>query len=598
MRHWFALGIALLAGVSIASAAESAAYDWDVWRNLPVLDNGRHKPFDTLASETARTLGNPSGLTDPKTGEKLNPVALYLSMLFQWEGEPKTPAHHMSAPNAYFAVHKADEWDKIPLLYVGNRELREALEMPAGEKYISPLTLSDATFHDPQTGKEFPFILQVRKLQAHKLQRMSPLDRKTTALADALWVYQQARMGEMLIVIPMQNAQGEDWISVKELIKAKFDDTSDPKGLIRKAQEQFMQVRTAFRERNAGVFNTASSSFAATVRQIGEATPEYPTQKVISLEIAYNHWAPFRFAWMFCSLTFMLSLMGIISGRQFFCRMAMMFFIACLSAILVGFTMRTLISGRAPVTNMYESVMYLGLGTVIFGLIFELFSKKGLIISAAAAISTIALVLADNSPVVLDPSLKPLAPVLRSNYWLVIHVMTITLSYASFALALGIGDVTLGFYFFRSKNHEAIASLTKFTYRTLQASVLLLIIGTLLGALWAEDSWGRFWGWDPKEVWALITLLVYCAVLHARYLHWVGPLGLAAWSVVCYTCIIMAWYGVNFWLGTGLHSYGSGAGGQVYVVAAIFVQFAYVAAAVFVTSLNPHTVDKSSALPA
>jgi ABC-type transport system involved in cytochrome c biogenesis permease subunit len=166
-------------------------------------------------------------------------------------------------------------------------------------------------------------------------------------------------------------------------------------------------------------------------------------------------------------------------------------------------------------------------------------------------------------------------------------VMTITLSYASFALALGIGDITLGFYLIRSNNREAISSLTKFTYRTLQASILLLIIGTILGALWAEDSWGRFWGWDPKEVWALITLLVYCAVLHARYLGWVGHLGLAAWSVGCFTCIIMAWYGVNFWFGTGMHSYGSGAGGQGYVVAAIFIQLSYVAVAVIVASLIP-----------
>jgi ABC-type transport system involved in cytochrome c biogenesis permease subunit len=585
MRRWFAFAIILFAGASIASAGESAGCDWEVWRNLPVLDNGRHKPFDTLASETVRTLGVPPGITDVKTGEKLNPVGLYLSILFQCEGESKAPPHHMSMPNEYYGVHKADDWDKTPLLYVGNRQLRDALGMPPGEKYIAPFTLSNAAFRDPLTGKEIPFTMQVRKLEAHKKQKMSSLDQKTSALAEAMWVYQQSRLGEMLIMIP---SQGEDWISAKRLMEAKFDDATDPKGLIRKAQEQFLQAKKAFLENKIGEFNSASSAFAATVREIGEATAEYPTQKVISLEIAYNHWVPFRFAWIFCGLTFILSLLGIITGKQLFRPAAMMFFIACLSAILAGFALRTLISGRAPVTNMYESVMYLGLGTVVFGLIFELFSKKGLILTAAAAISTIALVLADNCPVVLDPSLKPLAPVLRSNYWLVIHVMTITLSYASFALALGIGDITLGFYLFRSKNHEAIASLSSFTYSTLKASFFLLIIGTILGALWAEDSWGRFWGWDPKEVWALITLLVYAAVLHARYLHWVGHLGLAVWSVAGFTCIIMAWYGVNYLLGSGLHSYGFGGGGQEYVFAAIFIQFAYVAVAVIKASLDPH----------
>lgn len=585
MRYWFAFGIILL-GASFAAAAEPDAFDWNVWRNLTVLDNGRHKPFDTLALETARILGNPSNMADPVTGEKLNPVAMYLNMLFRFEAETLAPADHMSASNDYFAMHKADEWDKAPLLYVGNKQLREALGMPAGEKYISPLKLSEATFRDPQKGKEVPFMLQVRKLLAHKQQRMPSLDQKTLDLADALWDYQQLRTGDALLLIPAQDAKAEEWISAKRLLNAKFDDATDPKGSLRKAQEQFLRAKKAFLSRNAGEFNAASAVFAYTARKIGEATDSYPTPSVISLEVAYNHWAPFRFAWILCGSTFLLALLGIFTGKRIFRNVAVVLFIASLLAMFVGFAMRTAISGRAPVTNMYESVVYLGLGTAIFGLIFELFSKKGFILAAAAAISTIALILADYCPVVLDPSLKPLAPVLRSNYWLVIHVMTITLSYATFALALGIGNITLGFYLFGSKNREAIASLTKFNYRTLQASLLLLIIGTILGALWADDSWGRFWGWDPKEVWALVTLLAYSAILHARYLHWVGHLGLAAWSVACFTLIIMAWYGVNYLLGTGMHSYGFGGGGQEYVYAVILIQFVYVAIAVIKGSLD------------
>ena len=260
-----------------------------------------------------------------------------------------------------------------------------------------------------------------------------------------------------------------------------------------------------------------------------------------------------------------------------------------MAAVVAGFTMRTVVSGRAPVTNMFESVVYLGLGAIVFGLFFELFSRKGFILAAAAAIASIALVLADNCPVVLDPSLKPLAPVLRSNYWLIVHVMTITLSYAAFALALGIGDISLGYYLVRAKNREITGSLAKFIYRTLKAGFLLLVIGTILGAFWADDSWGRFWGWDPKEVWALVTLLFYAALLHARRIGWVGNFSLALWSVLCFMAVIMAWYGVNFLLGVGLHSYGSSGGGQEYVIGAIIIQFAYVAAALIRASLDPET---------
>ena len=105
------------------------------------------------------------------------------------------------------------------------------------------------------------------------------------------------------------------------------------------------------------------------------------------------------------------------------------------------------------------------------------------------------------------------------------------------------------------------------TYRLLQAGVLLLMLGTFLGASWGVDAWGRFWGWDPKEVWVLITLLLYLALLHARRVGWVGDFGTAAFSVLCFASILIAWYVVNLF-GTGLHSYGFG-GGQIYVLAPV-----------------------------
>ena len=179
--------------------------------------------------------------------------------------------------------------------------------------------------------------------------------------------------------------------------------------------------------------------------------------------------------------------------------------------------MRIAISGRAPVTNMYESVVYVGLGVALFGALLEIFHRRRYVLTAAAAVATVALILADNCPVALDPSLQPLQPVLRCNFWLVTHVMTITMSYAAFALALGISNITLGYYLCGAEDGTAIESLTAFTYRAMQVGVLLLAAGTILGGVWADYSWGRFWGWDPKEVWALITLLGYLAVLHARY---------------------------------------------------------------------------------
>ncbi|MGA2059812.1 MAG: cytochrome c biogenesis protein CcsA [Thermoguttaceae bacterium] len=588
-----ACAIVIFAAASGASAGETTAFDWDAWRNMPVLDNGRHKPFDTLAKETARTICNSGSVADPESGEKLDYIAFYLTTLFQWEGESKVPAHHMSGSQGYFSIHKADKWDNAPLLPVNNASLREALGLPAGEKYISPVKLYEANYLDPHTGKEIPFIMQVQNLQSHQVQRMPSIDKKTLELADALWVYEQSRMGEMLFIVPMPGTAGDEWISARRLLGDKFDDSNDPKGQIRKAQEQFIKAKQAFLANNAADFKSATEALLAVAHEIGEPTGSYPTQHIIGVEVAYNRIAPFRFAWIFCASAFVLSLLGIITDKRLIYIAAMTVFTAALAAVLVGFTMRTIVSGRAPVTNMFESVVYLGLGATIFGLFFELFSRKGFILAAAAAIATIALVLADNCPVVLDPSLKPLTPILRSNYWLTIHVMTITLSYAAFALALGIGNITLGYYLVGVKNRETTASLAKFIYRTLKAGFLLLIIGTILGAFWADDSWGRFWGWDPKEVWALITLLFYAALLHARRIGWVGNFGMAVWSVLCFLVVIMAWYGVNFMLGVGLHSYGASGGGQEYVIGAMIAQMFYVLAAVIADALNPNADQQS-----
>ncbi|HRO67481.1 MAG TPA: cytochrome c biogenesis protein CcsA, partial [Pseudobdellovibrionaceae bacterium] len=187
------------------------------------------------------------------------------------------------------------------------------------------------------------------------------------------------------------------------------------------------------------------------------------------------------------------------------------------------------------------------------------------------------LVMADSAPAVLDPSLQPLEAVLRSNYWLVVHVMTITISYAAFFLAFVLGDIGL-FYYLKdpAKNRPQIKGIVSAIYRSMQIGVAFLGPGIILGGVWADYSWGRFWGWDPKETWALIALLGYLAVLHARMTNWIKDLGMIITAVVTFSLVIMAWYGVNFVLGAGLHSYGFGAGGVEYVSAFIGAHLLFV----------------------
>jgi len=201
---------------------------------------------------------------------------------------------------------------------------------------------------------------------------------------------------------------------------------------------------------------------------------------------------------------------------------------------------------------------------------------------------------------ILNAKFTPLNPVLRDNFWLTIHVLTIVSSYGAGFLAWILGVCSLFHYIggkYRSpvpvaepaddrlrpalsavdgpeeprgrRPPEQCTTLAGYTYKAMQVAVLLLITGTILGGLWADVSWGRFWGWDAKEVWALISGLCYLAILHGRYAGWFGNFGTAIGGVIGFSSIMFSWYGVNFILPlfsstgeVGLHSYGSGAGGQ------------------------------------
>ncbi len=590
MRIWLLAVVVALASGPLAAAQSPAEYDWSLWRHVPVQDGGRYKPLDSLAWETLRLLCNRGAMPDPETGRRLEPTAWYVTMLLE---SPELGRSPHGAPMGQRASPQQglDKWDQAPLLRVDDLRLREALGMAADQKYISPAELAEAKITDPQTGRMVRFVEWARPFQSTKRRALPPFERKAAELADALQFYREHRRGLRMALVPAANAEDDRWLSIGELISARFTDQTDPSGALRRLQSQLLEVREAFRGGSAERFNEASAALAAMLAEVGPEQGTYPAAWVIDLEVAYNHWVPFRFAWVLITLAFVASLLGMGTGRRGLYRLAVVAFVAGLAAMLAGFGMRIAISGRAPVTNMYESVVYLALGTALFGLIFEWFYRSQYVLAAAAAVSTVALILADNCPAVLDPSLQPLTPVLRSNFWLVTHVMSITLSYAAFALALGIGNITLGYYLAGSRREDTISALTRFTYRALQVGVLLLAAGTILGGVWADYAWGRFWGWDPKEVWALIALLGYLAVLHARYVGWVGNLGLAALSVLCFSLVVMAWYGVNFVLGAGLHSYGFGGGGQSLVFSAIAVQCVYVGAAVLVARARSARLD-------
>jgi ABC-type transport system involved in cytochrome c biogenesis permease subunit len=281
----------------------------------------------------------------------------------------------------------------------------------------------------------------------------------------------------------------------------------------------------------------------------------------IDLELLFNRAMPFRCGWvaMLGAVAFLIASMATQSRACYVTGLG--FYIASLVVQAFGFFVRVYISGRAPVSNMYETVIWVAFMSAVFALVLELVYRRRVIALAGALVATLGLTLADQMPLALDPKISPLVPVLRSNYWLTVHVLTIVSSYAGGSVAWALGNITLVMMTFGKGKRETLKTLSQFTYRALQIAVLLLAAGTFLGGWWAAESWGRFWGWDSKEVGALIALVCYVVPLHARFIGWVKDFGLAVSAVLCYASIIVSWYVVNFVIAAGLHSYGFGGGG-------------------------------------
>jgi ABC-type transport system involved in cytochrome c biogenesis permease subunit len=328
-------------------------------------------------------------------------------------------------------------------------------------------------------------------------------------------------------------------------------------------------------------FAEASARLYRAAAEAGRVVEPYPGCKTLELELLFNRTQPFMYAWilMLAALAFFVVSMMWRSPIPY--GLAFAAYFASLGFQVFGYYCRVAISGRAPVTNMYETVIFVGSMSAIFALVLELIYRRRVIGVAGAFVATLALVLADQMSLVLDPKISPLTPVLRSNFWLIVHVLTIVSSYAGGTLAWGLGNLALVLMTFGQPSRETLKTLSHYTYRAMQIAVLLLAAGTFLGGWWAAYSWGRFWGWDPKETWALIALVTYVIPLHMRYVGWIKDFGLAVCAVLCYASIVMAWYGVNFVLGAGLHSYGFGGGGPWWVFWAGLINFLWVLLACF-----------------
>ncbi|MDA0268236.1 MAG: cytochrome c biogenesis protein CcsA [Cyanobacteria bacterium] len=501
-------------------------------RTLAVQLDGRKKPLDTVAKETVAKIHG-STRYERADGSKEDYLSTYLAMWFNTRN-----------------------WNEEPFVLVSYRPLKEATGLDLERKQF--------TFQELMTNGPLTEIVR----QAHQNQLsdrdLSRDQREALTIEDRLNLLYQSVGDNTLPIVPHPEDIKGKWAGLNEAQQLYAPETVAP------LMAQFAMMQQALL-RGGDTHLSMIGTFATELKQglTDLSTAIYPADATLQREVNFNHFHPFAKAWQLYALAFGVMLVSLWVKPWDLYWSAIGLFTTGIAVQSYGFWLRMQIAGRPPVTNMYESVVWVGFGIAAIALAFELISRSRYYLLAAAPLAVVCLVLADSLPAVLDPSISPLVPVLRDNFWLSIHVPTIALSYASFALALGLGHVTLGNYLFSPGAKKRIKTLSQLTYRVLQVGILLLTAGIILGGIWAHFSWGRFWGWDPKETWALIALLCYLAPLHGRLVGWIGDFGISVASVVAFNAVLMAWYGVNFVLGTGLHSYGFGTGGSELFLASV-----------------------------
>lgn len=275
----------------------------------------------------------------------------------------------------------------------------------------------------------------------------------------------------------------------------------------------------------------------------------------IDLEVFFNRFAPLAKAQLAYGLTLLFFFLSWTVWGLWARRLGLLFLAAGLGMHLAGMAMRMLITARPPVTNLYETFVFVGWIGVVMGFALEIFHKKALGILCGGLAGGIFLTLAGHFAAEGD-TMGMLAAVLDSNMWLTVHVVTISMGYAGCVVAGIIGHWGLIQRLQPRQDSDIETSrTTKALLATLAFGLVFTCIGTVMGGLWADQSWGRFWGWDPKENGALLIILWCAALLHSRQTGWIGPLGLAAGAVGAIITVAMAWLGVNL-LGLGMHAYG------------------------------------------
>jgi len=561
---WLTLPAVTPAPSASQPASLPPAVDVLLLEGLPTQHDGRWPPLDTVARETVESV----------TGEAFYQGRHPLLWLLAWTFAPQT-------------------FKQVPLITIRSPALRAELRLPAERSIFSYAELV----------KHGPLIDLIEELSPREPDRkMNPLEAKVNDLSEKLGLLHEVFAGEVIRLIPDGTDATGAWRPIV------LPDGSEP-GPTQAVTDAWAALKKAFLANNGPAFRTASERLASILAGLPAA--HRPDGRLLVAELRYNRLHPFGLAWKVSALGAFLGAVAMALRRRVLDSLALLAILAGFATLTYGLVLRWQIAGRIPAANMFESLLFVGWGAGAFAVAAMLLARNRLTPWTASLLGALALFLADVLP--LDHYIRPIAPLLLDTIWMSIHVPVVMVSYAVLALAMLIAHIQLVAMAVKPDRPQLIAEIDTLHRWYLHAGTVLLAMGIITGSMWASSSWGRYWGWDPKEVWSLIAFLGYLAILHVRVdrerlAPWVlvlgsvlaiglavivvpklapltptkvlalasagimmlffvltrGPLAMAVKSMAAFWLIIMTYVGVNYVLGTGLHSYGFGTGAVVH----------------------------------
>ena len=548
------------------SSASLAASELDL---LPVLHQGRVKPLAIAAEETLYAITGSGRLPGSS-----NPTTTVLEMLNDPAAWSVKPLVYVPWLASRMQLGLKPDEQRATIHQV--EAIRPQLEAAVARKQ----RLDQTGIIEPRTAAERADDLAIVTLANRYAEAMSVLSGQTILLtplaiddAERAWVRDVvvAKLATSANPRPWHQAVREAlttadglaganiWLTYEDLVRSPDPLLADaPTGLA-----QVISSAKSFADLSGNYGGEGSGQVITTFTNSLQNRGDHPARALLRAEMIYQRSHPFTIAWVGFILGGLAVAMGL-KNRGLWYRIGWGLSLLAIAATVAGLAVRTTITGLGAVTNLYETLIFVGLIVGLLGLYFTRLTGKGIYAVAGGIGAGLCAMVGEAMPPDLGQHIGQLQPVLRSKFWLWIHVKVVVGAYAPLVLGLVLGNVTL-WQAWRQRR-AVTADESRLLYRCLQWGTVLMAAGTLLGAVWADQAWGRFWGWDPKEVGALLIVLTYLIPLHLRYVGVVGPTGLAAWSVLGFLSVIWSWYGVNFILGAGLHAYAFGSGGKEIVL--------------------------------